>query len=142
MDRTGADVAAHLAKVTPAARRRDAEALAALMREVTGREPELWAGGIVGFGSCHYRYPTGNEGDSPLLSFAPRKVASTIYLLDGVGAHADELGALGPHTTGVGCLYIKDVPAVDLEALRGILRASLERVEAGPEGFAEITVTG
>src|SRR5690606_16787328 len=79
MKPTGGSVAAFIADVTPPARQRDAASLTALLQQVSGREPQLW-GTIVGIGSCHYRYPTGNEGDMPVLAFAPRKAASTIYL--------------------------------------------------------------
>jgi len=130
MKPTGGDVDAFIEKVTPAARRRDAAAMVELLRDVTGREPVLW-GTIVGFGSCHYRYPTGNEGDSPIVGFAPRKQATTVYLLDGIAAHSDELAKLGPHTTGVGCLYLKDVAAVDADVLRGILSESFDSVVSG-----------
>jgi hypothetical protein len=130
MKPTGEDVATFIDKVTPAARKRDAAAMLQLLTEVTGHQPVMW-GTVVGFGSCHYRYPTGTEGDSPILGFAPRKQATTVYLLDGIGAHADRLPALGPHTTGVGCLYVKDVAAVDAEVLRGILKDSYERVVEG-----------
>lgn len=141
MKPTGEDVEAFLAKVTPAARKRDAAAVLALLREVTGREPVMW-GSIVGFGTCHYRYPTGTEGDSPILSFAPRKQATTIYLLDGIGSHAEHLARLGPHSTGAGCLYLKDVSAVDRDVLRGILEDSLARVAAGGGDGGVISVTG
>lgn len=138
MKPTGADVAGLIARATPAVRRRDAETLTALMQEVSGLEPATW-GTIIGFGACHYRYLTGTEGDTPALAFAPRKGASTIYLLDGVDRHADDLATLGPHTTGVGCLYLKDLEEVDLEALRRILTRSLAWIDEG--GSAEITVT-
>ena len=137
---TGGSVASFLADVTPAKRRRDAETLTALLQEVSGREPELW-GTIVGFGSCHYRYPTGTEGDMPLLAFAPRKAASTLYL-ESTATHADDLARLGPHTTGVGCLYIKDLEEVDLDVLRGILTASLRWAENGGDEHAVLTVAG
>lgn len=75
MKPTGGSVAAFIADVTPERRRRDAETLTALLQEVSGREPELW-GTIIGFGSCHYRYPTGTEGDMPVLAFAPRHPAA------------------------------------------------------------------
>lgn len=139
MKKTGSSVASLIA-AAPAARRRDAETLTALMQEVTGREAEAW-GTIIGFGSCHYRYPTGNEGDSPLLGFAPRKGATTVYLLDGFDAHSADLDALGPHTTGAGCLYLKDLEKVDLAVLRGILERSLAWVEAGGDDRMELTVT-
>jgi len=137
---TGDDVAGLIARSSPAVRRRDAETLTALLQDITGREPQTW-GSIIGFGSCHYRYPTGTEGDSGILGFAPRKAATTIYLLDGVDAHAEALGALGPHTTGVGCLYLKDLDRVDLDVLRGILERSRAWVESGGDARMHLTVT-
>ncbi len=113
--------------------------MVALMSDVTGFEPELW-GTIIGFGSCHYRYPTGTEGDSPIVGFAARRQATTVYLLDGVDAHADSLAALGPHESGVGCLYIKDVEAVDTGILRTIIAASRDYALAGGGEYATITV--
>ena len=140
MKRTGGDVDEFIAAVTPAKRQRDAATMVALMREITGREPELW-GTIVGFGSCHYRYPTGTEGDAPIAAFSPRRQATTVYLLD-TGAHAEELAKLGPHDAGAGCLYIKDLDAVDVEVLRGVVAADYDRVVSGDTGSARFTVTG
>lgn len=108
------------------------------MQDISGREPATW-GTIIGFGSCHYRYPTGNEGDMPVLAFAPRKAASTIYL-DSTERHRDALAQLGPHTTGVGCLYIKDLEKVDLEVLTGILKSTLAWTGAGGDDYATITM--
>ncbi len=139
MKPTGGSVAAFIAEVTPAVRQRDAETLVALLRDVSGREPELW-GTIIGFGACHYRYPTGNEGDMPVLAFAPRKAASTIYL-DQVDRHSEALAALGPHTSSVACLYIKDLEKVDLEVLRRILVDVQEWTQSGGDAYAQITVT-
>ena len=138
MKRTGESVAAFIAGVTPAKRQRDAATMVSLMREITGREPEMW-GTIVGFGACHYRYPTGTEGDMPVAAFAPRKQATTVYLMD-TGAHGDELAKLGPHDTGVGCLYIKDLEAVDAGALRDIITTDYRRVLDGDTGSVEITL--
>ena len=138
MKPTGGGVAAFVAEVTPAKRRRDAETLTALLQEISGREPALW-GTIIGFGSCHYRYPTGTEGDMPLLAFAPRKTASTIYL-ESTAEYAEDLARLGAHTTGVGCLYIKDLEQVDLGVLRGVLSRSLAWSEAGGGEGMQITV--
>jgi hypothetical protein len=119
-------------------RRRDAETLTVLLQEVSGRVPELW-GTIIGFGSCHYRYPTGNEGDMPVLAFAPRKSASTLYL-DSADRHSEALAELGPHTVGAGCLYIKDLEKVDLDVLRPILEDVLAWTEGGGDDYAQITV--
>jgi hypothetical protein len=140
MKPTGGDVDAFLSAVTPARRRDDARALARMLRELTGTEPELW-GTIVGFGACRYRYASGTEGDSPVLGFAPRKTATTLYLLDGVAAHRDDLAELGPHTTGTGCLYLRDLGAVDEQRLRRILDRSLAFARGGGSDEVRLTVT-
>jgi hypothetical protein len=139
MKKTGGDVEEFIAGVTPAKRQRDAAAMVALLREATGREPELW-GTIVGFGSCHYRYPTGTEGDMPVAGFAPRRQATTVYLLR-TDAHTERLAKLGPHETGVGCLYIKDLETVDADVLREIVAEDYRRVLAGETGDATLTLT-
>jgi hypothetical protein len=139
MKKTGGDVGEFIAAVTPAKRQRDAAAMVQLMRDVTGREPELW-GTIIGFGSCHYRYPTGTEGDAPIAGFAPRRQATTVYLLR-TDAHAERLAQLGPHDTGVGCLYIKDLDTVDTAVLRDIVAEDYRKVMEGDTGPATLTVT-
>ena len=136
---TGDDVAGLIARSSPAFRRRDAETLTALMQDISGREPATW-GTIIGFGRVRYRYPTGTEGETGLLAFAPRKAATTVYLLDGVDAHAGDLATLGPHTTGVGCLYIKDLEQIDLDVLRGILTRSLAWGESGGSEAMQLTL--
>lgn len=139
MKQTGDDVAGLIARSAPAVRRRDAETLTALMQQISGREPATW-GTIIGFGRVHYRYPTGTEGETGLLAFAPRKAATTIYLLDGTAAHADDRAALGPHTSGAGCLYIKDLEQIDLDVLQGILTRSLAWAESGGSEGMQLTV--
>ncbi|MBM9466658.1 DUF1801 domain-containing protein [Nakamurella leprariae] len=117
-----------LAAVPNTRRRDDARTVTDLMRQVTGVEPALWSGNIVGFGSLHYRYESGREGDTPVVGLAPRAQALTLYGV--INADADdaaaeaELARLGPHTTGKGCLYLKDVGKVDLEVLRGMIRSA------------------
>jgi len=123
-------VVAYLASVSSPVRRRDADTLVALMRGVTGEEPRMWAT-VVGFGRYHYRYASGREGDGPAAGFSARKAATVVYLPDGVGAHRDLLADLGPHTTGVGCLYLKDLDAVDLGTLRAIVQRSCGTLTAG-----------
>lgn len=139
MKPTGTDVAGLIARSAPAIRRRDAETLTTLMQQVSGREPATW-GAIIGFGHVEYRYPTGRTGEMPLLGFAPRKAASTIYLVDGVDAHAAELPALGPHATGVGCLYLTDLEPINLNVLSGILTRSLAWAEAGGSPAMRLTI--
>ncbi|TCC30303.1 DUF1801 domain-containing protein [Kribbella speibonae] len=127
---TSSQVEAHLAKVRSAIRRRDAETMIELMRRVTGEEPRMWAT-VVGFGEYHYKYASGREGDAPAAGFAPRAAATTVYLNDGVGAHADLLEKLGPHTTGVGCVYIKKLDDIDLAVLETVVRRSYQTLTAG-----------
>ncbi|MBF0671734.1 MAG: DUF1801 domain-containing protein [Salinibacterium sp.] len=118
----------------PETRQRDARALLDLMARATGEQPYLW-NSIVSFGSYHYIYATGREGDAPAAGFSPRKAATTIYLADGVDAHADDLARLGPHTLGKGCLYLKDLAKVDLDVLEQIVRDAYRA--ASTPGFAQ-----
>jgi hypothetical protein len=106
MNEESKSVQAHIAGVTPDRRRRDAETLLELMSRVTGESPQLW-GSVIGFGQYHYKYASGREGDAAAAGFAPRKAAMTIYLMDGIARYEQLLKQLGPHTTGVGCLYIR-----------------------------------
>lgn len=126
----GPDVRAYLAGISAPVRRRDAETMIEVMRRATGREPRMW-GTIVGFGEYHYKYESGREGDAAAAGFAARKAATTVYIPDGVGAHADLLEQLGPHTTGVGCIYMKDLTAVDLQVLETIVARSYATATAG-----------
>jgi hypothetical protein len=101
-----------------------------LMRRATGETPQMW-GTIVGFGQYHYKYASGREGDSAAAGFSARKAATTVYVAVGVGAHADLLEQLGPHTTGVGCIYMKDLTAVDLDVLETIVARSYATITEG-----------
>jgi hypothetical protein len=129
---TDADPHAFLATVTPERRRRDADRVLDLMQRVTGEPPVMWGPSIVGFGSVRYTYASGRTGDWPPVAFSPRKTALTLYLMDGVEAHADDLAALGPHTVGKGCLYVKDLDAVDVGVLERIVAASWAAAGTNP----------
>ena len=131
MRRTGTPVADFLAKVPSEQQREDARRLCALMAEVTGEPPVMWGTSIIGFGTYHYRYPSGREGDSALASFSPRSQHLAIYLIgDFAGRHQSVLARLGPHKTGKGCLYIKRLDQVDQDALRELIDRSA-RVRKG-----------
>lgn len=119
-----------LETVQSADRRRDAAILVDLIEAVSG-QPARLHGSIIGAGRYEYHYESGRRGSGPAVAFAPRKAATVIYLNDGIAAHAGPLEELGPHTTGVGCLYLKDVAAVDRETLRGILERSYTTLTAG-----------
>ncbi|WP_223693250.1 DUF1801 domain-containing protein [Leifsonia poae] len=129
-----AAVRALLNRVKHPVRRRDAETLLDLFGRTTGAAPQVWHGSIIGFGEYHYEYASGRKGDSAAAGFAPRAAATTVYLPDGVGAHADRLERLGPHTTGVGCLYLKNLAAIDLDVLAEIVGASFSTVTRGTFG--------
>ena len=123
-------VRAYLSGISSLTRQREVETMIEVMRRATGEEPHMW-GSIVGFGAYHYRYESGREGDGAAAAFAARKAATTVYVPDGVGAHAELLEQLGPHTTGVGCIYVKDLAAVDLEVLGTIIARSYTALTAG-----------
>jgi hypothetical protein len=124
----------YISAVTSAVRRRDADTLLELMTRITGEPARMWGPSIIGFGTYHYHYASGRQGDAPAAAFSPRKAAMSIYLPDGVGAYADQLGRLGEHTTGVGCLYIKNLDAIDLAVLEEIISRSYRTVTAGTFG--------
>ncbi|MCB7138121.1 DUF1801 domain-containing protein [Cellulosimicrobium marinum] len=129
---TDADVEAFLATVEHPVRRRDAERLVELMTRVTGEPPRMWGPSIVGFGSYHYRYASGREGDMAAVGFSPRKAATTLYLTDGVDEHAALLARLGPHAVGKSCVYVKDLDAVDLAVLEEMVGRSYETLTGSP----------
>ena len=134
---TGGDVDAFLAGVEPEGRRRDALALRALMERVTGQPARMWGPSIVGFGRYHYRYPSGREGEMAAASFSPRKAATSVYVVDGFDAYADDLARLGPHTVGASCLYLKRLDDVDLRVLEDIVRRSYATVTSGTFGTGQ-----
>ena len=107
------------------AQRADCEALSALMSKVTNEEPRLWGSSIVGFGDVYCPGSGGRVSHAPLLGFAPRKCAISVYLVDGIHQHEADLAALGPHDKGKGCLYLWNLAGVDVKVLRRILTASI-----------------
>ncbi|MCH8565409.1 DUF1801 domain-containing protein [Nesterenkonia sp. LB17] len=129
MEPTGGSLEALLSAITPKVRQRDARTMVGLMQRITAEDPQLW-GSIVGFGTYHCRYDSGREGDAPAAAFAARRQATTIYLLDGIDPHAEELGRLGAHSTGVGCLYIPRLDPVDVTVLEEIITGSYRSVTA------------
>lgn len=128
---TSADVGAFVDAVEPASRREDSRTLLELMRRATGEEPVMWGPSIVGFGSYHYRYDSGREGDATAAGFSPRKANLTVYFADGFEDYADDLARLGPHTTSVSCLYLKKLDGVDLAVLEDMVRRSYTKVSSG-----------
>jgi len=122
---TKQNVAAFIDALTDPARRADAKTLVKLMQSAAGEKPKMWGPSIVGFGSHHFRYDSGREGDAPLIGFSPRKAATVLYNVTGSGGAEPLLPELGKHTTGKGCLYIKRLADVDQKVLEALLIKSV-----------------
>jgi hypothetical protein len=123
---TKESVSAFLKKIPDQTRRQDCLAVVDIMRDVTGEEPKMWGPSIVGFGSYHYKYASGREGDWMITGFSPRKGDLTLYLMGGFEPSADLMKRLGKFKTGKGCLYIKKLEDVDLGVLRKLVANSVK----------------
>jgi hypothetical protein len=122
---TGASVDDFIAAVEHPTRRADTRALNAIFREVTGWEPRMWGPSIIGYGSYHYSYDSGREGDSLATGFSPRKANLVLYIMPGYTDFSDILATLGKHRFGKSCLYINKLADVDIGALKALIRAGL-----------------
>ena len=122
---TSQDPRDFLSTVEPEEKRRDGLTLLELMEKITGEKPVMWGPGIVGFGSYHYKSERSRqEGDWPLVGFSPRKQNLTLYIMAGNQDNQDVLTRLGKHKTSVGCLYVKRLADVDLDALASLIETS------------------
>jgi hypothetical protein len=122
---TKLSVAAFIDALTDPTRRADAKALVKLMQSAAGEKPKMWGPSIIGFGSYHYKYESGREGDMPVIAFSPRKAATVLCGLIGLSEAAALLARLGKHTTGKGCLYIKKLADVDQQVLEALVIKSV-----------------
>jgi hypothetical protein len=113
--------------------RDDARAINGLMKQVTEQQPKMWGDSIVGYGTYHYKYALGREGDWMKIAFSPRKGKLTLYLMDGTDKHQTDLDSLGKHKTAVACLYIKRLADVDKGVLRKIIKKSYEGLNMGEQ---------
>ena len=127
---TSLSVAAFIDAITDPTRRADARVLVRVMQSAAGEKPRMWGPSIIGFGSYHYRYESGREGDMPLIAFSPRKTATVLYNLTGSDDCKALLAKLGKHTTGKGCLYIKKLADVDQEVLEAMVLKSVAAMRA------------
>jgi hypothetical protein len=128
--RTRESVTDFLNTIPEEGKRRDAFAICAMMEAITGDKPVMWGSSIVGFGTYHYVYASGREGDWPVLAFSPRKESLTLYLSSGFKNYGALLGKLGRHKIGKACLYIKKLSDVDLAVLKEMLTQSVEFMQA------------
>ena len=115
-------------------RRADSFVVLEMMKRITGEEPTMWGSSIVGFGSYHFRYASGREGDWPRIGFSPRKQSLTLYVMPGFSNYDDLLSRLGKHRTGKSCLYVNKLADVDMDVLEQLIRSSLDAMrEMYPE---------
>lgn len=121
------DVEAFLNNVENEQRRSDSFKVLEIMKEVSGEKPIMWGNSIIGFGSYHYKYENGREGDFMLTGFSPRKTSLTIYCMTGFN---DELMEnLGKYKTGKSCLYVKKLADIDVKILKKIILKSINRLK-------------
>lgn len=115
---TSLSVAVFIDAIKEEGRRADAKALVKLMQKAAGEKPKMWGPSIIGFGSHHYVYDSGREGDMPVVAFSPRKAATVLY---GLSASEALLPKLGKHTRGKGCVYIKKLADVNQKVLEAMV---------------------
>lgn len=123
---TDVNVDEFLAGLTPERRRLDSIALNKMMKRITGFSAKMWGPSIVGFGSYHYKYESGREGDYLLTGFSPRKKNMVVYIMPGFGGHGHLMSKLGKYKTGKSCLYINKLDDVDVAALEELIRSAFE----------------
>lgn len=108
--------------------RRDCHTILEIMQQASGAEPKMWGDSIVGFGSYHYKYASGREGDWMLTGFSPRVQNLTLYIMSGFERYDELMGRLGKYKTGKSCLYIKKLEDIDLPVLRELVAQSVEHM--------------
>jgi len=123
-------VTAFLNAITEPARRVDAKALVTLLQSASGEKPQMWGPSIIGFGSYHYKYNSGREGEMPIVGLSPRKAATVLYGVAGSSDSKALLPKLGKHTTGKGCLYIKKLADVDAKVLEAMVVKAIAATRA------------
>ena len=109
---------------TNESRRTEANLLVQIMAEISGLKPIMWGPSIIGFGSKHYSYDSGREGDMPRIGFSPRKASITIYFAEGFDRYGDQLAKLGKYKTSVSCLYINKLADIDIVILKDMVKQS------------------
>ena len=127
---TPESVDAFIATVPDTVKQQDSRSLIELMSELTDKPAVMWGPSIIGFGSYHYKYASGREGNAPALGFSPRKAALTIYLFYGAENHTDLLAKLGPHKPSKACLYIKRLSDIDMAVLKQLIELSYNELRA------------
>ena len=125
--KNSASVAAFLRK-SELSKRQDCETIIGIMVEATGEKPVMWGSSIIGFGSYHYKYATGREGDWLLIGLSPRKQNISIYIMDGFSNYEKLLALLGKHKIGKSCLYISKLADIDIGVLTSLVERSVKNM--------------
>ena len=107
-------------------KKEDAYRLLDIFAETTGLPAKMWGPSIIGFGSYHYKYATGHEGDAPLAGFSPRKAKISLYVTTGDTERDELLQQLGKHTAGKACVYINRVSDIDTEVLKKLINQTVD----------------
>ena len=127
------DVRDYIARVTPAARRREATVVLGVLQRATGETAWMSSASVVGFGSYEYPYADGSIGTTAAIAFAPRRESVRVHLAESLLPYADELSRLGEHRTTAACIHLGPIDEVDLAVLEAIAARSYRRVtEAAP----------
>lgn len=126
---TASNVIDFIHAVPDETKKNDALELLKIMQLQTGFEPKMWGTGIIGFGSYHYQYASGHEGDAPLAGFSPRKDAISLYFNTTFENKEQLLSKFGKHKAGKGCIYIKKLADIDLEILKEMISYSVESIQ-------------
>jgi len=122
---TKVDVEKFLKSVIDKKRQEDLFEILELMKKITKEEPTMWGPSIVGFGSYHYKYESGREGDMCITGFSPRKQSLTLYIMSGFKKYHELMKKLGKYRTGKSCLYINKLEDVDLKVLKTLITESV-----------------
>ena len=122
---TNHDVVEFIEKVDSPKKREDAYKLLEIFEETSGHEAKMWGPSIIGFGSYHYKYATGHEGDAPLVGFSPRKAKISLYFATGDTEREETLKRFGKYTSGKSCVYINKVDDIDVEVLKELINQSI-----------------
>lgn len=107
----------------------DCRKIIEIMEKATKSEPKMWGTSIVGFGTYHYKYASGHEGDSMLIGFSPRKQNLTLYIMSGFDEYDALMNRLGKYTRGKGCLYIKKLEDIDAKVLKELITKSVKHMQ-------------
>lgn len=127
---TRASVMDFIRSVESEQKQTDSFRLLALMQQVSGYEPKMWGPSIIGFGSYHYRYDSGHEGDAPLIGFSPRKAALSLYVFTGMEQHEHLLDGLGKFKMGKACIYAKKLSDINEHQLVSLMQETINYQKA------------